>query len=506
MKYVSSRWGLCDQPAALLLALIAVITACLPLVVSEITPMSDLCQHVLVGHILANIDDPSLRFSEHFAVERSFLPTSLAYEVLSLMQRLAGPFGGARLYLVSTVILLYFGAILFARSRGADNPAAVATLALPLAFSWPVYMGFLPFVATFPFFLLTLAWWYRTEPGLVRSSGTAVLLLIMYGFHVVGAAAAALAIVVASAVTHLKQRSAIEDWLTDGVAVIPVAAAVAIFLFLGSGPELTWSWLPIFQAAKSFVFYTVASLHEGATWVLLVFLSLTAAVALMQFRSPAVDLGAIAFGLLAIGLLTPTMLGPLWPAGPRLLPFAFLVGLGAITKATGRTGWLLQIGGTAACVALSALTLSKIESLKGPYNDFLAARPIIEPGKNLLPVLVDPKGGAKYIDPFWSLASAYTIDRGGSNPYVFATPYVATAAVPIRYRFPDRDRTHAFLFSEDVRPAAYRGVSENYDYVLLWGSAPRIEEVLRGEMCPVFRRGELVLFSSREDCPPSEDD
>src|SRR5208337_5655738 len=119
-----------------------------PLFIGPAPPMTDFCQHALVAHMFNHIDDPQLNYQAYFTRDHSYRTMYLAQLLLRILDHLGGAILGARLFLVLFVALLYLGTYAFARSRKVRGAEWIALGSLPLAFSWPVYSGLLPFVVT----------------------------------------------------------------------------------------------------------------------------------------------------------------------------------------------------------------------------------------------------------------------------------------------------------------------------------------------------------------------
>lgn len=482
--------------------LIGFSLAVAPLFIGPAPPMTDFCQHALVAHMMNHYEDSQLNYQAYFTRDHSYRTMYLAQLLLSLLERIGGAILGARLFLVLFVALLYLGTYAFARSRKVRGPEWIALGSLPLAFSWPVYSGLLPFVMTFPLFSLLLAWWTSRSPSVVRTVVAALVLLVMHAVHLVGAVAGAMGIMIWSAVLTLRRKQSPGDLGLDLLAVVPLAAVVLV-LFASEPPSGGLHWSTPFTTVKSFLGYTCGSLAEPVLYVNLAGITGLGCCLLFLLRRGQLDgsLAIVAATLAAAGLVAPMRIGALWPAGPRLFPFAILTAMGLLDL--DRRSRILFVAGAMTVLACDSITtINKVQGLEGPYRQFLAGQDLVPFGSKLLPILVDPHSGSRLVDPFWSLASLYTINRGGSHPYVFARPYTGHNGFPLQYRdysaFP-----YAFLYKPDVRPEDYRGVSSAYGVILLWGQSPALSRVLGEEMDVFFKQGDLQLYRPRR--PRTED-
>ena len=163
-------------------------------------PLADLPAHVLVARVLLNYGNPVLRFSEFFAVQRTAAPTSLFYAFLLPLQKFFGPIMDARVYLTIWVAGIWVGVAYLARVLGRRNPWNAALLALPLAFCGYAYQGYLPFLMGFPLFALAVAIWFNGWKPAFKLPARWIVLALLIGFHIVGAAAAGAAISIAALV------------------------------------------------------------------------------------------------------------------------------------------------------------------------------------------------------------------------------------------------------------------------------------------------------------------
>lgn len=126
----------------------------------------------------------------------------------------------------------------------------------------------------------------------------------------------------------------------------------------------------------------------------------------------------MSIGLLSgLSIVLPTSLGALWPAGPRLFPFALIL-LASSLSWPPRYHKLLALGMLVIVSGLSFANSLKARELDREFRIFLSGTQHVALGSKVLPILVDPFEGARSVSPFWSLAAAYTIARGGADPTV----------------------------------------------------------------------------------------
>lgn len=504
-------WGTIGIASAISLTLI-------PFFLVSIPPLTDLPQHVLVARILAKLSDSTLGYDKYFSLHWRFTPNILAHMLLSSIQHYTSPFMSAKIYLSIFVLALFFGQAYFARSIGNQSPNLIALAALPLAFSWPVYMGFLPFIMTLPLFVLLLGIWHRVENPWQRSTFLAFLLIVLFGFHIIGSSVGAFSIFVLSLLTYyqfrairqsnsnnwLHTRSSKKHVILDLISMIPVFLLTLWFLASEESSSLSAKFYPPHQAIKSSIYYTVSSLSKPMLFLGTVgLLSLVAMITISTFRKRAsgsllhpLFLLSVALGIISI--VVPIKLGILWPAGPRVLPFAYLVATSLLTQTSrSKTPFLVAVG----CYLILACIFTTRDCLKleMSYRTLLSGLHSIKYQSKILPIVVDPLEGSDHTDPFWAIASAYTIYRGGSHPYVFAYPYWKTGSALLHYRT-EHEYPFAYLYGEAIH-SSYQGVASNYDAVLVWGENQDLHSKLSIELPLLFSNPPLRIYGGRDSTP-----
>ncbi len=472
------------------------LLAVVPYFLGPAPPMTDFCQHALVAHITNHYGDSQFNYQTYFTRDFSYRTMRLAQLLLSLLERSGGAILGARLFLVLFVAALYAGTYAYLRALAVNDAKWIALATLPFAFSWPVYSGLLPYVMTFPIFAFLLAWWASRPVSVARTVVGSIILLSLHGVHLLGAVAGALAIIAWSLADTVRKQRSVRDLGMDLLTVVPVTALIlAIYASSPSGGKLLYS-VPLAHI-KGYIGFNCGSLAEPVVYINLAGLVGLGWVLLQLGRRRRLDpsLALAALALAVIGFVAPTDMVKLWPAGPRLLPYAILTSLGLLHL--DRRSVIYFVVGVMSVLACDGIaTITKIQSLGRSYRDFLSGLEHVPLGSKLLPILVDPHAGARGVDPFWSLASYYTIARGGAHPYVYAFPAYENQASPLIYRNRD-DFPYDFLYRPAARPEEYRGVSAAYDIVLLWGQAPAIAGALGDEMDLLFENGDLRLYRPR---------
>jgi len=444
---------------------------------------------------VAHFDDPALRFSERLEIVWRIAPTALAYVVLATLDQIAGPWLAAKLYLAGWLLGLVTAERSLLRAVDAPWPDVQALAVLPFAFAWYTYMGFLPFIGTFPLFAWTLAVFLGAPRGAGRTIGLVVLQLAVFGFHVVGAAAAALGISVLAGLAWLRGDSSLPEAAGDAATSAPVALATLLFVGGANGPDVQRTADAWTDRVRAMIGFTTGALDDAASPFLVAgVIGVAAGIVLALLRTRQLPrLAVLAAILVGLGLLIPISFGSLWPAGPRLFPFALLAAIGAVrpTRPMPYFACVALIVAPAACTVWRAS-----EPLDRQYAAYEEAARFLTPGSTFLPVVADPREGSRRIDPFWSIASVLTIRTGAIHPYLFAAPYVRTGASPLRYRWQPRI---AIPYDPLGSPESYRGTSAEYEHVVLWGPLPAIAAVLGEDYEVVFDEPPLMVLRRRGD-------
>jgi hypothetical protein len=481
-------------PPGAVVGVIAVALGALPFWVTIVPPLDDMPAHILVARILSEYQDPDLRFAEYFSIEWALAPTSLFYVVMAGLQRIVGPVMDARIYLTVFVAGMWLSVSWLARVLGASPPWLTALMTMPIVFCWYVYNGFLPFLMSLPLFVASIAAWYSDWRASIKLPLLWILLACLFGFHIVGAAAAGAVITTAACIQYWCHGRQAATLGRAFLALTPLIAMTAVYLLGQSQPRVRPVYSdPVAQVVDAAKF-TVATLDEFAALLLALWLITFGLVLLWRWRDIVVvpHVTGPALLLLFLAVAMPQSMGALWPAGPRLLPFALVmlfstIRWSALPRSAASSGLALMVG-------LSALTVRQAMQFDQGYRDTLAAANEIRTGMRVL-TIIDSQRGPRWTMPYRHLGALVTTFRGGSNPFVFAAPTILTGATPLRYR-QDSDAV-AYAFPPDQRrsPLEYAGVSGSYDYVLLLGSPHGVAEVLEQEMTKVSVSGLATVYA-----------
>jgi len=483
---------------SVVVGLFAVALGALPFWVTIVAPLDDLPAHVLVARILSEYHNPDLRFAEYFSVEWALAPTSLFYLAMAELQRFVGPFTDARLYLTVFVAAVWISVWCLARAIGDSRPWLAALMAMPIVFCWYVYNGFLPFLMSLPLFVFSIAAWYSNWRPLIKVPVLWLLLALLFGFHIVGAAAAGAVIATAACFQyflHGRQRATLA-WAA--LTLAPLLAMTAAYMLGHSQPRVGPVFAGVLGQVVDAAKFTVATLDETATFLLLLWLITLGLAVLWRRRDlfSAPHVAGPSLLLLTLAVVMPQSMGALWPAGPRLLPFALVMFVStlrwsALPRATLAFGLTLM-------TALSVFTTRQAIQFDQGYRDVMASAQVIEKGMRVL-TIVDPSTAPRWTVPYRHLGAVVTTFRGGTNPNVFAAPSIVTGATPLKYRSKSDATQYAFLYGQGRKPEDYAGVSSYYDYVLLFGSPAGVADALDREMTRVTVNGLASVYARTVD-------
>ena len=469
-------------------SLLCVITALLPFVLPAIPVGTDDYKHLMVARVLGYYADLLLRYRDYFSLHWRPVPTSLGDLTLAAFVRIFSPLAALKAYFIAFAAGLWLCGRFCLKRLG--HPGFAVILLLPLLHSFFVFSGFLPFIGSIALYPLLLGVMIGFPPGYRRCVCLALILVGLYGLHLVGAVVGCFTVLLFA--INLRQPRLLWDLL---LAIVPCTGLIVFYQITkphAVGPTL---FHPPLAQIKAYIAYNVWSLSPTASWLFVVLLVLfTAAVVWHAFGGRIIHgrLLVLSTILVTVGLFMPYQIGAAFAVGSRTLPFAFIAAVGALQ-------WdarLLRASLFLVCVFLavsSASNTSKALAIQSSYRTFLSGLPAIEPGSKVLSIIDDlTAGGNKYIQPFNGVEDLYNIYRGGANPYVFAEPYVTTGGNLLRAEY-------ARSFTSKFSPHQlqdYRGVSKDYDYVICWGQLPAIKSAIASEAPLVFENGLLSIYAA----------
>lgn len=492
------------------IAAAGLLLAVAPFVLPRIPVGTDMLKHVMMAHVLNHYHDPLLRYDQSFEVLVRARSTALSELSLAGLERVFPPFGALKAFMVAFVALLFLASWRLMKHLGA--PFAAAVILLPLAHTFCVFSGFLPYVvamALFPFLLVALMSPQRT-PG--RVAAFAAWLLLLYAFHIVGAAIGCLALVIFA--VHREEGGWRVEW-RDLAALVPIGALCVYYVFQKGSGHGQMHYFPLLTHLKSYWGYNVWTLSRlSGVLFLLAILALAAAVVVQVRRGRALwQPVLLAVLLILIGSALPYQIDDWFVVGSRTLPFALIAAVASLNLRP--RGWHIATALSLLLLAVSSVTNTRVSLQVQPmYDEFLAGMQAIPYGSRVLPIVPDlAQGGNQYIEPFNGIEDVYNIYRGGSNPYVLAMPRWSdpsdrlpdpsvdvnavggepNGAPLLRYKYVP---FYAYKFAGYPPGAHYRGAGQIYDYFILYGRTPHITPAIEQQARLVFSKGELRIYES----------
>jgi len=461
------------------------VIALMPFVLPAVPVGTDLLKHLMAARVLADYSDPFLRYREHFEIHWRPTATILGDLTLAGLVKIFDPLVAAKTYFVIFAASLWLTGRLYFTRLGL--PAHAAIVLFPLLHSFFVFSGFLPFIGTIALYPLLLAVLLGYRASYAKSAALAVILLALFGFHVVGAAVGCFSVVFLS----IDIESTTLGW-KDALSVVPVAGLLVYFKLTKPPGTNTLCFHGPLGQVKAYIGYNTWTLSRTAGWLALLLLVGLVGVALCDVVRGCVArprLLVLAAILVGIGLVMPYQIGDVFIVGSRTLPFAFIAAVGGLEWNELR----LRGAAVAICAFLaisSFLNTQKILAVQDSYRVFLSGLQAVKPGSRVLPIIENIfEGGNAYIEPFAGVEDLYPMYRGGSDPYIFAEPYVKTGGNLLRLKYKP---TYAYKYT--TLPPEYRGVAQDYDYILCWGALPKVKPQIEKEAPLVFQNGPLAIY------------
>jgi hypothetical protein len=470
----------------IVVSLLSLGAALAPFLIPAILVCNDLYKHLMVAKVIADYADPLLKYSAWYQIHLRPVPTIFGDLLLAGLVKVADPLIAAKLYYVAFAAGLWFAGIFYVKRAGL--PWFGAILLLPLMHTTLVFLGLLPFIATIALYPLLLGVLIEKNGSRAQTGlSVGVILLVLYGFHPMGAAVGALTVMFYAANTKTKRRR--RHLLA---AIVPTAL---IMLYNESGNSRHGALLRFRNVpgqVREFFAFNIWTLARPAGWLFMALIVVFVALAIRQAwqRTAAHPrLLLLAALLVAIGLVLPYQIGGEVTVGARTFPYAVIAAVGGLTW----NSKLLRQSIAVVCVFLAASSILNTQrslALQPLYREFLSGMPIVKPGSKILPIIADLQlGGNQYIQPFVGVEDIYNIYRGGTNPYVFAAPFLTNGATLLSSSHPF---TYTSKFAAPVTD--YRGVSRDYDYIVCWGR-PEAEAAVASDARPVFQNGPLTIYA-----------
>jgi hypothetical protein len=389
-------------------------------------PTQDGGSHVENAAILLRLlhGSPAI-FGEFFAVNTAPTPNWLGHAVLAALMAVFGP-AAAEKILVSVCLAGLPLAARYALSGLRKDAGPLAVLAFPLAFNCLLHYGFYNFCLGLPLFFVVLGMWLRGA----RLPVTALMLVLLYGCHVVawGIALLAMAVYRGRAVVRLALVAAPSIVLAGSFFWSRASGGGAVES-IGFGPR--WYGLTHFTTSV----FSFADAHQRAGAALSLFFIGAAAVALFR-RSPKPAV-ALSTALLVFYFVAP----PGGAGGSALLERLNLFFFLSLVLTIGAADWGARARGTLTAGAalgtamLLALNLPWYREANRQAAEMLTAAPHIPPATAWVPLLYDARGTGPLRDLYGETMRHVPSYLAATTASINLDNYEAqTELFPVRFR------------------------------------------------------------------------
>lgn len=492
---------------------VAAISA-VPLWLVEWPPIQDLPQHLAAVRVLADYDEPALRFAEHFTIELS-RTQYLAYYLVARV--LAVPFGAlvANKLLISAALVGAPYAMRFLLSAlGRDWRPAYFVVAL--AWNAHLVLGFLNFIAAIPLCLVGLghAVLLRRRWTGLRAAVLAAIALVTFYTHVVPFGFLFLGAALVGAGDGVVWTA--KRWLP----LVPSALAALVWSQKSPAGRATAAAARLREApgAPEPRFETVAeNLHRAPSWVtdvlradaddwvLVAWAGLALAcfaLAPLEQRSAAsraettsrVRIGLLAPLALVLYFALPSSFDWIWPINARFALLALLFLIVSIPAPE-------RLAGAMVFSAVASLALYSSAEVGAAFRrfereevgDFDEAVAVVPEGSRVVGLVFERESAHVKFSPFLHSAAMLQAKRGGAAMFTF----MDFPPSPVRFRERDRPARVAPRWEWMPDRVDPRRDLEWFDYALVRGGPGRIgatrdrwEPLYEGHRWRVYRRTE----------------
>ena len=418
--------------------------AVLPVWIVEYPPMVDLAQHAAQVSTGLRWDSGAFPYSDYFWINwrtpyvlTRFLATGLAQWM---------PVANAFQVLISLAVvgipLATLGLV-----REAGGRPVWALMAVPAGYSISFYMGFVAFIvgSALALVFVRLAWRYSGTPTLGRAWLLLALSQVIFLTHPLafGWAGLVAALLVAARAGGWRQ-TIVRWWPLLAALVLPIAWILSTALLDDhvevSLPRANYSWTRLPHLAALVVGLPINELSLALSLMVLIAPWLAGAQLARRFARwiPCLVALALFFGMPS-AILSSGYLHQRFAA--FVLP-TLLFALDPKPQAS-RRRWLrtcIFLSPTALWLALIHVQFLGARAETGAFGDLLD---VMEPGKKVLYLPVEPKGSYLPYPSYLHFGSWYQVERGGLVEFSFAGNF------PNRFRYlPEREPAlpHGFEF------------------------------------------------------------
>jgi hypothetical protein len=489
-------------------------------------PTHDGPAHLENARILADYSRPDLDLlARYYRFNRELGANWFGHLILAGLTRLLPLLLVEKVFLSGYAILLPLS-VRYAANAVRPGSGFLAVLVFPFLYGFLFHFGFYYFVYSLPLFFFTLGHWWKHREGftLGQTVSLSLLALALAFTHLYSLVMASLAIGVLAFSFTLADLTGRHPPAASSGPAFRSRVLVTLYAFLPSLLLLVGfllprhkAWSPASAPPRDRLLSLIRAepvlsfgaqdgvegwLARGVFWLLAGAVAYVLGRRLLRWRWERMDgLWLVLLVALALHLHVPDQAASGTRLQERAAVYVFLVLILCLaTEPFGkRTGLGLQALGAVLAFALLGRHAVGHATLNADLEEYLSGRPLIEPNRTLLPILVRAPGGHDP-SPLQHAAGYIAAQRGVVD---LANYQSATGHYPLLFR-PALDPTGWVGFvleggSADVDIAGYeQATGARVDYVLLWDTPPDAAEAAKmlGSVVGQLREGYTLVFTS----------
>ena len=483
-----------ERAPAVLLGLMLVLYLS-PLAWILVPPTQDGPSHLSIANTLRHLllhDRP--RLERYFEINWFPEPNLVGHVVLSWLLGAVSPFAAEKILFGSYVAALPLAAYYAIRSVNGRAPAWLVLLVVPFTWSKMMQVGFYNFCLSLPVFYVCLGYFIRAFPKLNawRAALLGLLILVLYFSHAMSVAMlfVAMAVMVPWMIFEGKRSGFWPRLAWLAAAWVPTAALLAAFVYRYRGGESSYAVSLVERVMRLAVLSSLVTHRRieiaGSMGLLLVFAVLTASYAAARIRPFKIEAGDVFLLLagifLAIFFVIPDVSsgGSAHTQRAELYPFLVLPLWFAAQPPLVRRKRTIAMGLAAAvALVLWGLNISQLRKTDTAVREYYSVASHIQPGKTLLPIVLDRYGHDAQGEPLSMRCQAFFQAAGRLNPVAGAIELVnyqaSSPGFVVRYRreVPDWTLLRPAQMWDKFGEELGRGeLSGDPDYVLIYGWDP----------------------------------
>lgn len=468
-------------------------------------PTTDGPSHLASAYMVRHFFAPDREYDQVFDFAVNLAPNWFSKVVLVPLMGVVDPLVAEKIHLSLYVLLFFVATWSFVRVVRPEN-LALAPLAAPFVFHFPLMMGFYNFSFSVPLMFVVLAVWWRMRSRLLEPWTMVILnglLAALYFCHLVSQVAAICSVLLLSV---FQLRGRVRD-VAKVVLCLAPAAALPVWYVVSRGVSphgatVSPPFLDFFTIRPLTTHDPRAAYTGGAVFTVIALL-VVRTLALRVWRRAAVGLRDV-FLLLALGasamfFLLPDHLaqGAFFRDRVALYPFVLiLVWLAPIE----RPRWRGLVAVVAASIAVFqlALVVGSVASLNKPMREYVSGVKHVKKNDTMLAISFEHMvAGNTRVSAFLHAHDYYTVRTGCIPVNTMEGRY--TESPPLTFKPPlDPGRIgHIEGGTGVLNLASY---PRPIDVILLWCAPPTFPclDWIRTQYAPVHHRGRVQLWRRRD--------